>query len=107
MIYTCSPKKVKYFHGYVYSENYIPLEGLKITNQYDLSIGTYTDEKGYFRITKGDNFKGRFLYVYLDANKIDSIQVSGVQGGEKINYSFVNGRMDTLFIKIPNKDPEK
>ena len=52
-----------------------------------------------------DNYDNQYLayllYDLLSNDKngiIDSIQVIGTQGGEKIKYSFVEGKNDTLFL---------
>ncbi len=99
LIYTCSPKKIKYFHGHICTINKLPLNGLKIVNQYDSNINTITNEDGYFKVLKSEHFKGRYLYVYRGDNRIDSISIVSTHPERKPNYHFVNGKSDTLFIK--------
>jgi hypothetical protein len=99
-INTCSVKEIKYFHGHICTVNKKPLSNLKIVNQYDSSINTFTNKEGYFRILKTENFKGRYLYVYKENSKIDSISIVGTHPERGPSYYFVNGRNDTLFIDM-------
>ena len=59
----------------------------------------FTDKKGFFKINKPKNSISMFLMIKNDKNLIDSIQVIRRSGGERINYYFIEGRSDTLFIK--------
>lgn len=98
-IWSCMPKLPSYIHGHIYSYKYHkPLKGIKIEDPYNMHINTYTDANGYFRIN--ELTKGEYLYVKKDNKKIDSIYYirTHPERGEK--YYFVEGRKDTLFIKI-------
>ncbi|WP_147300517.1 hypothetical protein [Tenacibaculum gallaicum] len=91
-------KKTDYYHGYIYSKEKKPLRNLKVVEDDNLKTFSLTDEKGYFNIPELNSFGGN-LVVYTENNKvIDTIHTIFSNRGEKLNYRFINGRNDTLFI---------
>lgn len=93
-------KKIDYYHGYIYSKEKKPLRNLKVVEDDNLKTFSLTDEKGYFNIPELNSFGGN-LVVYTKNNKvIDTIYTIFSNRGEKLNYRFINGRNDTLFIDM-------
>jgi uncharacterized protein YxeA len=94
---------INYYQGFIYDMNNKPIKNLKVYEKSNKSNYSITNDKGYFKITTKNNTIKRFLYVEQNGlTIIDSIQVFGSQGGEKIKYSFVEGKKDTLYISLPN-----
>ncbi len=95
---------INYYQGFIYDMNNNPVINLKVYEKHNKENYSLTNKKGYFKIyTKRNNIK-RFLYVKLNESRIiDSIQITGIQGGERIKYSFIEGRKDTLFITLPKQ----
>lgn len=92
---------LSYYQGYIVNENKRPIKNLKVYEKNDKENFSITDKKGYFKIDIIESNINRFLIIEKDNKIIDSIQVIGTQGGEKIKYSFVEGEKDTLFINLP------
>ena len=93
-------KKIDYYQGYLYDTNNNPIENLIVYEKYNKKSFSRTNKKGLFKI-KVKNRLSHFLIIEQNGTTIiDSIQIIGVQGGEKIKYSFINGRNDTLFIDM-------
>lgn len=98
-IMSCS-NKINYYHGYIYNTENKPLRKIKVEEDDNLKAYSYTNEKGYFKIPKRNNFGGN-LIVYSQNNTIlDTIWTVFSSHGEKLNYRFVNGRKDTLFVNM-------
>ena len=91
--------RINYYEGYICNIDKKPINGLKVFSEYD-SIHTYsyTDNNGFFKIKKDNNIIFHFLMIKKDHTVIDSIQIIRMSGGERINYYFVEGRKDTLYI---------
>jgi hypothetical protein len=62
----------------------------------DISI---TNDKGYFRMNKRDNWIEKYLYIVHNASKIDSISILRTHPEYGARYYFVEGRNDTLFME--------
>ena len=77
-----------------------PIQNLKVYGKDDAYIFSYTNEKGYFKMEKTDNWIEHFLIIERDNIIIDSIEIVRTSGGERLNYYFVEGRSDTLFIDM-------
>ncbi|CAM1356870.1 hypothetical protein [Tenacibaculum ascidiaceicola] len=93
-------KRINYYQGYLYDTNNNPIENLVVYEKYNKKSFSRTNKKGLFKI-KVKNRLCHFLIIEQNGTTtIDSIQIIGVQGGEKIKYSFINGRNDTLFIDM-------
>lgn len=89
----------KYYEGYIYSRYRKPLQGLRVEKKYYKDDFAITDSLGYFRIKEKKNSGSGFLMVSTKQEiLIDSIQVVRKAGGEQVNFYFVEGRNDTLFI---------
>lgn len=98
-ITNCSVKSdFLYYQGYIYNKNNIPVENIEVSEKEKPSQKTYTDKSGFFSLKKERNSISMFLILRKDNTILDSIQVIRKSGGEKINYYFVEGRNDTLFI---------
>lgn len=96
---------VNYYQGFIYNMNNKPVKNLKVYEKNNEDNYSITNDKGYFKIPIKKNNIKRFLYVKLnELETIDSIQVFGSQGGERIKYNFIEGRKDTLYIILPNKN---
>ncbi|WP_159243422.1 hypothetical protein R8G64_06405 [Tenacibaculum maritimum] len=104
---SCS-NKIKFYHGYIYDTENKPLKNIKVEENDNLKMFSYTNEKGYFKITEKNTFGGN-LIVSKKNIILDTIYAVYSSHGEKLNYRFTNGRNDTLFlskekITLPNKD---
>lgn len=97
ILISCS-NKITYYHGYIYNEKNEPLENLKIVEDDNLQSYSMTDQHGYFKILERNNYGGNLKVYTIDNVIIDTIWTVYSTHGEKLNYRFVNGRSDTLFI---------
>jgi|GEM_PF-1385344 len=97
-ICNCAPHKFRHYEGYIFQSN-TPLANVAVFEQDDPSNKTYTNKDGFFKLEKRPDAISRFLMVSKDNVIIDSIQVIRSSGGEQINYYFIEGRKDTLFVK--------
>ncbi len=88
----------KYYQGYIYSTKKKPISNIKICEQ-NTDKCSKTDDSGFFRIEKSENSIND-LIVYNDNRAIDTLKTAWSQHGEKINYSFLENKKDTLFINI-------
>lgn len=91
--------KINYYEGYICNMDKKPLSKVKVCKMHKLNEYSITDEKGFFRINKALNFIDD-LIVFYDEKPIDTIRTVWSQHGEKIIYSFLEGKNDTLFIDI-------
>ncbi|MCS3868593.1 hypothetical protein J3D55_001509 [Chryseobacterium ginsenosidimutans] len=97
-ISSCTKTTPKYMHGYIYNSQKKPLKGIKIEDPYNISLSTFTNSKGYFKINALS--KGEFLYVKKNNIKLDSIYIVRTHPERGVSYAFVEGRNDTLFIDL-------
>ena len=90
----------KYYEGHIYDENKKPLPNIKVCKMYHTPTDcTTTDANGYFKINK-DPTSIPDLIVFYKEQPIDTIRTVWAQAGERIMYSFVEGKNDTLFIDM-------
>jgi hypothetical protein len=104
LLISCS-NRIDYYHGYIFSskENK-PLKELRIEEDDNLKTTSYTDEKGYFKIPETNGFGGNLIIYDKNNSILDTIWTVYSSRGEKLNYRFINGRKDTLFITLPNNN---
>ena len=90
----------RYYEGHIYDENKKPLPNIKVCRGYKLTTCTMTDANGYFKLNKKPTFITDLIVFYKE-QPIDTIITVWAQGGgEKLMYSFVEGKKDTLFIDM-------
>ena len=90
----------KYYEGHIYDTNKKPLPNIKVCKMYHTPTDcTMTDANGYFKINK-DPTSITELIVFYKEQPIDTIITRWAQGGERLVYSFVEGKNDTLFIDM-------
>ncbi|KQT33914.1 hypothetical protein ASG22_17605 [Chryseobacterium sp. Leaf405] len=99
IINNCSDINFNSYEGFIYNKN-APYVHLKIFEKDFNSNFTFTNDKVFFKLKKRSNSISTFLMIQKNNKIIDSIQVIRTSGGEKINYSFIEGRNDTLFIDL-------
>ena len=58
-----------------------------------------TDANGYFKLNEGPTSMTDLIVFYKEQS-IDTIITRWAQGGERLVYSFVEGKNDTLFIDM-------
>ena len=92
---------ISYYEGHIYSSKKEPISDLKVYQREDsLNISGTTDKNGFFKIKKKENSIATYLIIKKGNEILDSIRIVGTQGGERIIYSFIEGKNDTLFIDI-------
>ena len=90
----------KYYEGHIYDENNNPLPNIKVCIMYHTPTDcTMTDANGYFKINE-DPTSMTDLIVFYKEQPIDTMRTLWTQAGERIMYSFVEGKKDTLFIDM-------
>ncbi|MFK7050526.1 hypothetical protein [Flavobacterium columnare] len=87
----------KYYQGYIYL-NKNPVPDVEVYEEDNPSNKTKTDENGFFKIPMQQKYISNFLIIRKKNKIIDSIQIIRTSGGEKVNFYFVEGRKDTLFV---------
>ncbi|SIS47534.1 hypothetical protein SAMN05421766_102141 [Zobellia uliginosa] len=100
IMFACSSKKVTYYQGYVYDVNHKPLENLVIEGRDYSETKSLTNSQGYFKMKTRQNWFETFLYVKDKEIKIDSIQVLRTHPEFVQSHHFVNGKNDTLFLRV-------
>lgn len=84
------------YQGYVYSSYKKPIQNVKVCEK-NTSNCTTTDINGFF-VLKKDKQSITDLIIFLDEKPLDTLKTVWSQHGEKLNYSFMEGKNDTLFI---------
>ena len=75
----------RYYEGHIYDENKKPLPNIKVC-------------RGH-KLTKDPSSVSKLIIFYKE-QPIDTIITRWAQGGERLVYSFVEGKKDTLFIDM-------
>lgn len=101
LLQACTTGRIDYYHGYIYNNDKKIIEGLKV-NTINYKYFSYTNKKGYFNINIYNKDYSRFLIIadkddYIIDTLVTSWRFPDVGG---INYQFVNGKNDTLFIDL-------
>ena len=89
----------KYYEGHIYDENKKPLPNIRVCRGYKLTTCTTTDANGYFKLNKKPTSVSKLIIFYKE-QPIDTIRTVWAQAGERLVYSFVEGKKDTLFIDM-------
>jgi len=93
-------REVNYYEGHIFDQNKQAISNIMVYERDRPENKVFTDSSGYFQLKKPKNLISNFLMVKKDAIILDSIQVLRTRAGEQVNYVFVEGRQDTLFLKI-------
>lgn len=96
---SCSDK-IKFYHGYIFDSDKKPIVGIKVYEDDNFKNYSLTDKNGYFNISEENNFGGNLIVVKNDEVVLDTIWTVFSNHGDTLNYGFVNGRNDTLFIDV-------
>ena len=80
----------------------MPLENIKVVARDHPDTISITNEKGYFKLNKRATWIEKYLYLYSKNKKIDSISIIRTHPEYGVKYYFIEGRNDTLFLKINN-----
>ncbi|WKL47768.1 hypothetical protein Q1W71_22825 [Flavobacterium pectinovorum] len=102
-IISCSSSS-KNHEGYVYDNStQKPIYNLAICLEHNKLKRecVYTSKKGFFKFR--ENGLSKYIYIYENNNLIDSIQCIRIQGGERLQYCFVDKKADTVFIDMKLK----
>ena len=89
----------RYYEGHIYDRNNNPLPNIKVCRGYKLTACTMTDTNGYFKLNMTPNFITDLIIFYKE-QPIDTIRTVWAQAGERLVYSFIEGKKDTLFIDM-------
>lgn len=93
--YSCG-SSVDNYEGYIYEKPNVPAKDVSVCEK-NSSNCTKTDHHGFFKLEK-DKKTVRELVVIFKGEPTDTLRTVWSQRGEKINYSFIKGKNDTLFI---------
>lgn len=85
------------YEGYVFRGKGKPANNIKVCEE-NKNNCTTTNQQGFFKLQKQET-SIRNLIVFQGNNPIDTIKTVWSQHGEKIKYSFIEGKKDTLFIE--------
>ena len=85
-----------YYQGYVYNARG-PLNNVKV-KEADNSNSTVTDSMGYFKLNKNPDVIKSLIFI-KKGYKVDTIKTVWSQHGERLNYIFLNKKMDTIYLK--------
>lgn len=99
-IFSCS-NVPKYYQGHIYDNNKKPLADIKICEQ-NIDNCIKTDSEGFFRLEKNETSIHN-LIVFYDDKPIDTLVTVWSQHGERIEYSFIENKKDTLYINLEKK----
>ncbi|CAA0187906.1 carboxypeptidase regulatory-like domain-containing protein [Tenacibaculum maritimum] len=99
--------KPKFYRGYVFYDKK-PLLNV-IVRKDNLNESTQTDSTGFFKLPKEPNSIHSLIFEKTGFIT-DTIPSVWTQHGEKVNYTFLNKTIDTIFLRkitLPNKDSYK
>ena len=100
LLFCCKNRKINFYEGHIYDRNKKPLPNIKVCKMYHTPTDcTMTDANGYFKINKDPTSIPDLIGFYKE-QPIDTIITVWAQGGERLVYSFVEGKKDTLFIDM-------
>ena len=100
LLFCCKNRKINFYEGHIYDENKKPLPNIKVCKMYHTPTDcTMTNANGYFKINKDPTSIAKLIIFYKE-QPIDTIITRWAQGGERLVYSFVEGKNDTLFIDM-------
>jgi len=99
IFYSCKTK-IKYYQGYIYSEDKMPQENLIICGRDHVDVKGKTDKNGFFKIEKRENWVESFLYIKKNKKKLDSIQIVRKHPEYGIELYFTEKRTDTVFLNL-------
>lgn len=88
----------KFYEGFIFNKEKKPLSNIKVC-EINKNKCTYTNSRGYFKLEK-EKSSLNDLIVFYGNKPVDTIKTFWSQHGEKMNYSFVEGKKDTLFINV-------
>lgn len=88
----------KFYEGYIYTKEKMPISNVKICELGTINCSE-TDANGFFKIKK-DRERISDLIVFYKNSPIDTIKTAWSQHGERISYSFIEGKKDTLFVDV-------
>lgn len=101
ILWNCTvQREVNYYEGYIFNQQKQAISNIMVYEGDRPENKVFTDQSGYFQLKKPKNVISNFLMVKKDTLILDSIQVVRKSAGEQVNYAFVEGRQDTLFLKI-------
>lgn len=94
----CSGKQ-NFYHGYVYDlDTRKPLKNVTVKECNLKPLTGSTDSTGYFNIE--NNTQGISDLVFITTtHKQDTARTVWSQHGERIEYSFINKKPDTIYLK--------
>ena len=92
----------EFYHGYVYYNNK-PVSNVFIKEDVlNSSKNTKTDSTGFFKLQKKPSHLSNLIFT-KDGFKTDTIKTVWSQHGEKIRYTFLNTKFDTLVLRTSFK----
>ncbi len=95
LLFSCiTPKN---YEGYIFTKQKKPVMNIRVCEENSTNC-TFTNKEGFFRLKKNTNSINN-LIIFSNNKSIDSITTVWTQHGERVNYSFIEGRKDTLFLK--------
>ncbi|MFL9834251.1 hypothetical protein [Chryseobacterium terrae] len=91
-------ERPKFYEGYICTTDKKPLTNVKIC-ELNATNCSVTDINGFFKIKKEKDRISDLVVLYKNKS-IDTINTVWSQHGDKLNYSFIEGKKDTLFVDI-------
>jgi len=94
---TCKQSR-EFYHGYVYYNNK-PVSNVLIKEDVlNSTKNTETDSTGFFKLPKDPNSVSSLIFI-KERFKVDTVKTVWSQHGEKLKYTFLNKKFDTLVLK--------
>ncbi|MFC3161066.1 hypothetical protein SAMN05443633_101141 [Chryseobacterium arachidis] len=87
-----------YYEGYIFTKEKKPLPNIKVC-EINKNNCTITDNKGFFKMKKTKSSINDLAISYKN-KPLDTIKTVWSNHGERISYSFVEGKKDTIFIDL-------
>ena len=98
LIFACSGKQ-NFYQGYVYDlDTRKPLENVIVKECNLKPLSGRTDSTGYFKVENNTQSISDLVFI-TNTHKPDTAITVWSQHGERIEYSFLNKKPDTIYLK--------
>ena len=96
----CCNETNDFYQGVVLDENSLPLENVRVFEEFDIESMTKTNKCGHFKLERPNDRLLRLVFV-KEGYKTDTIPVVWSQHGESLNYRFLEN--DSSLVRLKKK----
>ena len=100
VLFACGQKTNDFYQGVVLDENNLPLENVRVFEEFDIENIASTNKRGHFKLNRSNDILARLVFV-KEGYKTDTIPVVWSQHGERLNYQFLQN--DSTLVRLKKK----